>query len=181
MSDTAPPPGAAPRIEQIAFPGSVAACESLDGLSAVVDVRLFDPEGRGSLVADILSSITSLLRPSRLFDLARRKKGGMDNMNRTGLMRFAWTFALLTLLAAATVPEASAQLWRRVDLTTVDGEPTDPDGALAILDEAELDLESLGLATSEPTDEMDAESWWEAILRVLVDLGLVEVVEGDGD
>ena len=78
-----------------------------------------------------------------------------------------------------TAPTASAQLWRSHDLVTLeDGEPTDPDGALAVLGEAEVDLEDYGLASTQPSEEAEADSWWDAILNILMELGLIA---GDAD
>ncbi|GJM43901.1 MAG: hypothetical protein DHS20C21_07430 [Gemmatimonadota bacterium] len=86
-------------------------------------------------------------------------------------------FAIVVLLTFAA-PPASAQFWRSHELTTLDGEPTDPDGALAVLNEAALDLEGYGLAPAEPTSQAESDSWWDAILNLLFSLGLIS---GDAD
>jgi hypothetical protein len=99
-------------------------------------------------------------------------------MKRTGRVRLAWTLVTLALAAALLVAPApaEAQLYRILGMGETDGEPTDPDGALAVLNEVGLVPEDNGLTATPPDTEVEAEAWWSAILDLLEQL-----LEGDTD
>lgn len=100
-------------------------------------------------------------------------------MKRTTLFRrCTWTLtipALGMLFLLAPLP-AEAQLWRSLGLSEIEGEPTDPDGALALLGEAGIDPEGSGLSATPPESEAEADAWWSAILDLLRQL-----LEGDSN
>jgi hypothetical protein len=77
-----------------------------------------------------------------------------------------------------TLALAAALLWapaRADNLVEVDGEPTDPDQAIALLGEAGIDPQDSGLSATIPQTEAEAEAWWNAILDLLM-----ELIEGGG-
>jgi len=93
-------------------------------------------------------------------------------MKRTGLLRFAWTFTILTLGAALLLAPApaEAQLYRILGISETDGEPTDPDGALLILADVGLDPTESDLSATPPEDQAGADAWWNAIYDLLIQL-----------
>ncbi|NNE44622.1 MAG: hypothetical protein HKN12_10465 [Gemmatimonadetes bacterium] len=56
------------------------------------------------------------------------------------------------------------------EMQIYEGEPTDPEGVLHIIQTFEVDLDDHGLAA--PSDE-DDEDWFEALVELLRDLGLL--------
>ena len=98
-------------------------------------------------------------------------------MKRNGTMRVAWPLLLLALTMMLAAPPAEAQLWRTLGLTETDGEPTDPDGVLRVLNEVGItddDLETSGISSEPPAAEAEESAWWDAILDLLRELGLLE-------
>jgi hypothetical protein len=94
-------------------------------------------------------------------------------MARKGLGRLA---ALLLLVAAFTwlpAAPASAQFGRILVFSQNDGEPTDPDRALRIAEEADVDLEAYGIDRTVPVEEAQAVSWFDALINLLRALGLL--------
>ena len=91
-------------------------------------------------------------------------------MKRTGRRYPACMFFTSVALAVA--------LWwapaHAEDLVEVDGEPTDPDQAIAILDEAGIDLQGSGLSPTVPETEAEADAWWSAVLNLLM-----QIIGGD--
>ena len=100
-------------------------------------------------------------------------------MDRTGLMKT--TLLILLLVAAMTLFGAPAtQAQNRtcddVVVNTSNGEPTDPEEAVALLEGASFDTD---FDTQVPTDEAEAESWFAALIDLLRQLGLIDA--GDGE
>lgn len=93
-------------------------------------------------------------------------------MTITTLRKTATAIAILAGLFLFLTPPASAQIYGRGGIT-FSGEPTDPDGALEIVDSAELDLGDYGLATQEPGTETESQTWFEQLIELLRDLGLI--------
>jgi hypothetical protein len=79
-----------------------------------------------------------------------------------------WLAGLALLLAA---PISAQTCDKRTP--TMDGEPTDPDDVLQLVDEADVDLGAYGLSASVPTGEDEALSWFEALLQLLRNLGII--------
>jgi hypothetical protein len=94
-------------------------------------------------------------------------------MHRTGHRKLAKLVALTTIVAMLLVAPASAQIWGRVWLQCANGEPTDPDGACLLLQSAEVDLEDYGMSPTVPQDEAEAQSWLEALVNLLREVGLL--------
>jgi hypothetical protein len=78
---------------------------------------------------------------------------------------------LLGLLAAGTVaPTAQAQdLYRNT--SSIDGEPTDLEGVLAVVGQATLDDNDVD--TTPPAEQAEFDSWFDQLLQLLRDLGLL--------
>lgn len=93
-------------------------------------------------------------------------------MNITTLRTTAAVTVLLAALSLFLTPPASAQTYGR-GCPVTSGEPTDPDVALQLADEANLDLEHYGIATQAPQGESEALTWFEQLLQLLRDLGLI--------
>lgn len=105
-------------------------------------------------------------------------------MNWTGLKRIAWTVAILMAVTTFVAPPSADAQGFRIRGRGEEGEPTDPDGALATLlaTTGDLDLGDYGLEASAPVDDESLFiEWWNAVVNLLVSLGLAEVVEGDAD
>ena len=94
-------------------------------------------------------------------------------MKWNGTMRFAWPLILLVLVMAFAAPPAEAQLYRILGISE-EGEPTDPDETVRQLDEFGIDLEGNGISKTVPTTEAEQTTWWEAILDLLREMGLLE-------
>jgi hypothetical protein len=89
-------------------------------------------------------------------------------------MRVGWSLTLLFTLALLLAPPvADAQLWRLRDRAE-EGEPTDPNEALAVLSAADVDLDDYGLSLDAPAEESALDAWWDALIAVMTTLGLVE-------
>jgi hypothetical protein len=88
-------------------------------------------------------------------------------------MQLAWPFLLLLLSVVLVAPPADAQLFRVLGVTETDGEPTDPDGALAALNAASLDIGGTGLEDTSFATAEEERAWWDTLLELLVDWGLV--------
>lgn len=88
-------------------------------------------------------------------------------------MHFAWPLLLLLLSVAFVAPPADAQLFRVLGVTETDGEPTDPDGALAALNATTVDLEGTGLEDTTFATAEEEQAWWDTLLKLLIDWGLV--------
>ncbi len=93
-------------------------------------------------------------------------------MKITTLRNAAVASAMCAALSLFLTPPASAQTYGRGSPVT-SGEPTDPDAALQVADEANLDLEHYGLATQVPQSESEALTWFEQLLQLLRNLGLI--------
>jgi hypothetical protein len=89
-------------------------------------------------------------------------------------MHLAWPMLLLILSVAFVAPPADAQLFRVLGVTETDGEPTDPDGALAALNAASVNIEGSGLEDTSFATAAEEDAWWEKLLNILVEWGLVE-------
>ena len=89
-------------------------------------------------------------------------------------MHFAWPLILLILSVALVAPPADAQLFRVLGVTETDGEPTDPDGALQQLDAMSVNLDGTGLEDTTFDSQAEVDTWWETLLRVLSEWGLLE-------
>ena len=95
-------------------------------------------------------------------------------MIQTGIKKLGWALTLLfTLALLVAPPSADAQLWRIRDRAE-EGEPTDPNEALQVLSQADIDPGDYGLAADAPEDEGALDAWWEAMIALLTTLGLVE-------
>jgi len=79
--------------------------------------------------------------------------------------------ALLFGLLAAVAPAVAD------DSTAWEGEPTDPEGALALAEDYEIDLSGHGLSDTVPRDDVD--SWFADLLDLLRALGIL-APEGSG-
>ncbi len=94
-------------------------------------------------------------------------------MNRTGLTRLTVILFLLIFgLVSVGVPTATAQHRARDGAldTTDSGEPTDPEEALSLLGRAEVDTD---FDLTQPEDEEETATWFEALLNLLRELGLI--------
>lgn len=95
-------------------------------------------------------------------------------MVRTGLRRFKRTAALCAVFGMLLVVPASAQIYgRNGGPVSVDGEPTDPDSAYPVFPSADVDVSSYGLSSTAPQDQAQAQSWFDALLDILRNLGLL--------
>ena len=92
-------------------------------------------------------------------------------MARTGVRKFAFVVTLTVMMFAFLSAPASAQIYGRFNCTN--GEPTDPDKALLLLEESDADLDTYGLTRTPPAEESEADSWLEALIRILRTLGLL--------
>lgn len=91
-------------------------------------------------------------------------------MHRIGLGVRRFRTLLLALMLCATVAAASAVA---EEAHFYEGEPTDPEGALAKLTECDIDLGDHGLDRTAPTDETAYDSWLQAVMDLLRSLGLL--------
>lgn len=80
--------------------------------------------------------------------------------------------AVIAGLSLFLTPPASAQVYGR-GCPVATGEPTDPDAALQLAGEADVDLSDYGLATQAPQNETEALTWFEQLLQLLRELGLI--------
>lgn len=86
------------------------------------------------------------------------------------------TFFLLLFLAIlsfAGVPAVLAQDHLSSPDVISDGEPTDPEGALALLRENGIDPGGYDVNPTSPQAEEEVSSWFEALLNLLRNLGLI--------
>jgi len=90
-------------------------------------------------------------------------------MIRNRRRQLGGVLAALALLLAAPI---SAQTCDK-RAPSADGEPTDPDDVLLLVEENDVDLGAYGLNTSVPTDDAAALSWFEALLDLLRNLGIL--------
>lgn len=88
-------------------------------------------------------------------------------------MHLAWPLLLLLFSVVFVAPPADAQLFRVLGVTETDGEPTDPDGALAALNATSVDLEGTGLENTTFATEEEEQAWWDTLLDLLIEWGLV--------
>jgi hypothetical protein len=126
--------------------------------------------------ADIHGFSHTLCFCNRMIAPPRRKAAA--RMDRTGLMKASLLVLLLVVgMTLFGAPTAQAQ-GRLVDNSVSDtnGEPTDPEGALVILEASEYDGD---FDTTIPHDEAEAASWFEALLDLLRQLGLLGEVDGE--
>ncbi len=93
-------------------------------------------------------------------------------MKITTLRKMAAVTAVAAALSLFLTPPASAQTYGRGNAVT-SGEPTDPDAAKQLAEEACLDLDDYGLATEVPQGEAEALTWFEQLLQLLRNLGLI--------
>lgn len=93
-------------------------------------------------------------------------------MDRNGLGRFALIAACTALIAMFWVAPASAQIFGRIHPPCDYGEPTDPDGAYLLAQSVDVDPTEYGLNATVPQQEAEAQSWFEALLNLLRNLGL---------
>lgn len=79
---------------------------------------------------------------------------------------------LLGLLAAVAVgtPAQAQDLYRSTE-STIDGEPTDLEGVLLTIGQATLDDNEVD--TTPPAEEADYDSWFEQLLLILREMGLL--------
>lgn len=100
-------------------------------------------------------------------------------MNRYRHLRsLLMSILLAAMLIGAGAPAVHAQCrYRDPDLTTHNGEPTDPEEALAVLTAAGADTE---FDTTVPEDQEEADSWFAALLDLLRQLGLLGDPEESG-
>jgi len=89
-------------------------------------------------------------------------------------MHLAWPLLLLFLSVVLVAPPADAQLFRVLGLTETDGEPTDPDGALAALDATSVNLDGTGLQDTSFASAAEVDAWWDTLLNLLREWGLLE-------
>ncbi|MBZ0270145.1 hypothetical protein K8I85_18485 [bacterium] len=89
-------------------------------------------------------------------------------------MHLAWPLLLLILSVVLVAPPADAQLFRVLGVTETDGEPTDPDGALAALNATSVNLEGTGLENTSFETQVEEDAWWDALLELLREWGLLE-------
>jgi hypothetical protein len=82
------------------------------------------------------------------------------------------------LVVAVGAPSADAQCrYRDPDVTTHNGEPTDPEEALSVLSAADVDTQ---FDTTIPENAEEADSWFAALLDLLRQLGLLGDPEESG-
>lgn len=93
-------------------------------------------------------------------------------MKITTLRKMAAVTAVAAALSLFLTPPASAQTYGR-GCPVTSGEPTDPDAALQLADSVNLDLDHYGLATQVPQGESEALTWFEQLLQLLRNLGLI--------
>jgi hypothetical protein len=88
-------------------------------------------------------------------------------MHRTRIL-----IVLLGLLAAfaAGAPAQAQDLYRNTN-SLADGEPTDLEGVLSAFGEATLDDHDID--TTPPAEEADYDSWFEQLLQILREMGLL--------
>ena len=86
-----------------------------------------------------------------------------------------FTLWLLIGIAVFAVTDAQAQTLYQQESSTVvlEGEPTDPEGALLVPVEFGVELESLGIRTSAPQAEADRQLWWEELVALLRAFGIL--------
>jgi hypothetical protein len=95
-------------------------------------------------------------------------------MVTTGLRRFTRAAALCAVFGMLLVVPASAQIYgRNGGPLTVDGEPTDPERAYPTFPSADVDVSSYGLSSATPQEQAQAQSWFDALLDILRNLGLL--------
>jgi hypothetical protein len=88
------------------------------------------------------------------------------------LRKTAAVTAIVAGLSMLGAPPAAAQTYGRGSPVSV-GEPTDPDAALQLVEDSAVDLEDYGLATQAPENESEALTWFEQLLQLLRNLGLI--------
>ena len=83
------------------------------------------------------------------------------------------TFLLLFLMAVVLASPATSQAqdYFRLDTAVLDGEPTDLEDTLQLLGEGTLGDNDI--SDTPPADEEELDSWWQQVLNVLRELGLI--------
>ena len=100
-------------------------------------------------------------------------------MHRYGKFLIALIVLVFGCVLMADSP-ASAQPVRPPTYS-VTGEPTNPEGAIALLNEAEEDPEEYGVSGTAPQSEEDVDSWFDALMDLLRMLGIISTdEEGSG-
>ena len=99
-------------------------------------------------------------------------------MNRPGLKTIPFLILLLIFgLTLLTPPAVEAQhRLRDPSLAATEGEPTDPEEALALLESGNYDGD---FDVDEPEDDDEAATWFEALLNLLYELGLLGGASGE--
>lgn len=98
-------------------------------------------------------------------------------MNWTGLKPFA--LLLLGVVFAATLLAAPTFAQTRQSTPWTDGEPTEPDIVIEILEANDVDLADYGLTAPAEDSDSVIDSWVQALIDLLYTLGLI--TEGDSD
>lgn len=93
-------------------------------------------------------------------------------MSLTKLRTLATTLMACVLLSAVSIPVAFAQSYAS-GTTVLEGEPTDPDEALDMLSHTDVNLDDFGLSETPPDDPNQAQTWFEQLLELLRNLGLL--------
>jgi len=90
-------------------------------------------------------------------------------MHRTRT-RILIVLVLGLLAVVAVAPTAQAQDPYRNTNSPIDGEPTDLEGVLAAMGQAEFDGDDVD--TTPPAEEAEFDSWFEQLLQLLREMGL---------
>jgi len=101
-------------------------------------------------------------------------------MKLTTLRKMLAAAALAAAFVMFLTPPCSAQVYGRGGGGAVTvGEPTDPDGVLPSVEQAGVDLADYGLETQAPTNETEAQTWFERVVELLRSLGLLPSTGND--
>lgn len=90
-------------------------------------------------------------------------------MHRTKHLTFFFLLLMAVVLASPT--SSQAQDYFRLDTAVMDGEPTDLEDTLQLLGEGTLDDNDI--SDTPPADEEELDAWWQQVLNVLRNLGLL--------